>query len=66
LLVWIYVDSGGREAGRSPDFPNREAAEAWLTGSWEELHDQGVEEVILHDREAGEPVYRMGLGEERA
>jgi hypothetical protein len=56
---WRYLDGAGYEVGRSPSFPDRDAAEAWLRGAWEELLGSGVAEVELE--EDGGVTYRMGL-----
>ncbi len=31
--------------------------------TWSDLHERGVEEVVLVDERRGERVYRMGLSE---
>jgi hypothetical protein len=56
---WRYLDGAGLDVGRSPTFPDRDAAEAWLRGAWEGLLDSGVAEVELE--EDGAVTYRMGL-----
>jgi hypothetical protein len=63
VFVWTYYDRTGRHVGRSPEFVDRAEAEAWLTRSWEDMHDGGVEEVELLDQDSAAAVYRMGLGE---
>lgn len=61
MLVWRYLDEAGREIGTSERFDDRTGAESWLSEAWTDLHDDGVEEVVLFDDEQGEPLYRMGL-----
>ena len=39
-------------------------AEEWMNDSWQDLRDNGVHEVALHDHARGRRVYRMGLGAE--
>jgi hypothetical protein len=56
---WRYLDRSGHEVGRSPTFPDPDAAEAWLRGAWEGLLGSGVAEVELE--EDGVVTYRMGL-----
>lgn len=50
--------------GGSHDFADTESAEEWLSTAWRDLHESGVEEVALHDRDRGRRMYRMGLGQE--
>ena len=38
---------GGERSYRSPDFPTQAEAEAWLTESYEDLVDDGLDEVTL-------------------
>jgi len=59
---WDYLDAGGRTMGRSEPFAERSAAEDWMGQAWEELAEQGVQEVELRDEKTGRTVYRMGLG----
>jgi hypothetical protein len=61
VFTWRYLDASGEETGRSESFPDRDAAEAWMGGAWEELLEVGYEEVALHDEERDRRVYRMGL-----
>lgn len=61
---WTYLDEAGEEVGRSPQFPDAESAEDWIGVSWQDLHGNGVEEVVLYDRDRGRSLYRMGLGAE--
>jgi hypothetical protein len=63
-FVWEYLGAGGRAAGRSELFRERQAAEDWMGGAWEELLARGVEEVALVDLDRDRRVYRMGLREE--
>ena len=62
-FTWAYLDEAGEEVGRSEGFADREAAEAWMGQSWQDLLDRGVEQVALEDDERGSRVYRMGLRE---
>lgn len=62
VFDWAYLDAHGNELGRSPRFPDAGSAEEWLSTSWADLLEMGVEEVRLHDHEAGRSLYRMGLG----
>ena len=64
MFGWSFLDASGEEVGRSPRFPDAETAEAWIGGSWRDLKERGVEEVVLHDDERGDRVYRMGLDAE--
>lgn len=61
MFDWAYLDGAGAELGRSPGFDDPEAAEEWIGGSWQDLADMGVEEVVLYDRSRDRRVYRMGL-----
>jgi hypothetical protein len=61
-FLWVLFDSAGGEAGRSEEFADREAAEAWLSERWRDLRESGVEEVAL--RGDGGERYRMSLGED--
>jgi hypothetical protein len=60
-FVWVMLDSVGGAVGRSGEFVDAEAAEAWLAGSWADLLGTGVESVALHDGTAER--YRMSLRE---
>jgi hypothetical protein len=64
MFGWTYLDQAGQEMGRSPHFPDTEAAEDWIGTSWRDLHENGVEEVVLFDHVRSRKVYRMGLGAE--
>jgi hypothetical protein len=68
VFVWRYLDARGTESGASDRFEDRDAAEAWLSGSWEELLEGGVEAVELVEGDAGsdEVRYRMELRPEDA
>ena len=55
------IDAAGGDAGRSEEFADRGAAEAWLGEHWADLLESGVEEVGLS--EDGLEVYRMSLRE---
>jgi len=64
VFDWAYLDAEGNELGRSARFEDPDAAEEWISVSWQDLVANGVEEVILFDRARGRHVYRMGLGAE--
>jgi hypothetical protein len=63
VFSWRYLDEAGEERGRSDPFPDRDAAEAWMGATWQELLEAGHEEVVLRDDERDATVYRMGLRE---
>ncbi len=63
MFAWRFLDHGGSEVGASERFPDRESAESWMGETWSDLHERGVEEVVLVDERRGERVYRMGLSE---
>jgi hypothetical protein len=62
MFDWAYLDANGAELGRSERFDDPDAAEEWLSVSWRDLAEMGVEEVALFDRARDRHVYRMGLG----
>jgi hypothetical protein len=64
MFAWTYLDAAGEEVGSSPRFDDAEEAEDWIGSSWPELHENGVEAVVLFDQERGRKLYRMGLGAE--
>lgn len=64
MFAWTYLDQAGEEVGRSPRFPDAEAAEDWIGTSWRDLLENGIEAVVLFDQDRGRKVYRMGLGAE--
>jgi hypothetical protein len=64
MFVWRYLDHEGQEVGSSERFDDRDEAEAWIGVAWSDLHDTGIEEVVLFDEERGEALYRMGLAQE--
>ena len=64
MFGWSFLDASGEEIGRSPRFPDAEAAEEWIGNSWRDLRDSGIEEVVLYDHERDDRVYRMGLDAE--
>jgi hypothetical protein len=66
MFAWRYLDNEGEELGASDSFQDRDAAEAWISVAWSDLHDNGIEEVILIDLDRGDVLYRMGLAEEPA
>jgi hypothetical protein len=59
--IWVLLDGAGSETGRSEEFDDREAAEAWIEERWPVLAASGVLLVALH--EDGAESYRMSLGE---
>jgi len=63
VFDWTYLDAQGNELGRSEGFPDAGDAEAWLSTSWPDLAEMGVEEVVLYDRLRDVRLYRMGLGQ---
>jgi hypothetical protein len=64
MFGWTYLDGSGEEVGVSRRFPDAAAAEDWIGASWQDLLENGVEEVELHDEARGRRIYRMGLGQE--
>ena len=64
VFDWAYLDAEGNELGRSSRFADPDAAEEWISVSWQDLMANGVEEVELYDQVRGRHVYRMGLGAE--
>src|SRR5712691_9515615 len=49
MFAWRFLDHGGSEVGASERFPDRESAESWMGETWSDLHERGVEEVVLVD-----------------
>jgi hypothetical protein len=66
MFTWHYLDESGAELGTSHGFPDQATAEAWMGDAWSDLHERGVEDVVLMDEERGRRIYRMGLAEEPA
>jgi hypothetical protein len=64
VFAWTYLDESGEEVGRSPRFPDAEAAEDWIGTSWRDLAENGIEAVVLFDHDRDRKIYRMGLGGE--
>jgi hypothetical protein len=60
-MFWSYLDQAGQELGRSPRFPDAEAAEVWIGTCGRDLHESGVDEVVLYEAVGGRRLYRMGL-----
>ena len=60
-FFWTLFDKSGGAAGRSEEFADRDAAEAWLGERWPDLRESGVEEVALNDGDV--ETYRMSLRE---
>ena len=63
-FTWTYFDASGQDVGRSAGFADADAAEDWIGTSWQDLLENGVEEVVLLDQTRDRKVYRMGLGAE--
>ena len=61
MFEWTYVDGTGEEVGRSERFADAEAAEDWIGRCWQDLLENGVEEVVLFDHARSKRLYRMGL-----
>jgi hypothetical protein len=64
VFEFTYLDTEGNELGRSARFEDHEAAEAWISISWQDLVANGVEDVVLFDHARDRHVYRMGLNAE--
>lgn len=64
MFRWTYLDGNGQEVGISARFADADAAEDWMSNCWQDLLENGVEEVVLFDQERGRRMYRMGLGAE--
>lgn len=62
MFGWSFLDSNGEEIGRSQQFADPESAEAWIGASWLDLLENGIQEVVLFDRQRDQRLYRMGLG----
>ena len=63
MVRWRYLQEDGAPAGESAWFEGRSAAESWLSGTWQDLLDQGVATVAMVDR-ADVEAYRMRLTDE--
>jgi hypothetical protein len=61
LLSWTFRDASGAVTGSSPDFADQDAAESWLSASWPELLERGIDEVALVERGSDHELYRMSL-----
>ncbi|MDQ3662387.1 MAG: hypothetical protein M3454_15290 [Actinomycetota bacterium] len=57
--TWVLVDESGQELRSIEAFGSQRDAEAWLTGTWESLAEEGASSVRLVT--AGEVVYEMKL-----
>lgn len=58
---WRYQDTQGRDTtGPDVEFTDQTEAEQWLSGSWSDLLDSGVEQVTLL-RSESEVYGPMGL-----
>lgn len=64
VFQWAYLDGEGNELGRSSRFEDADAAEEWISISWQDLAANGVQDVVLFDHVRDRHVYRMGLGAE--
>ena len=64
MFAWTYLDQTGEEIGSSPHFDDTDAAEEWISSSWPDLFENGIEAVVLFDQGRGRTVYRMGLSAE--
>ena len=60
--TWILVDEAGGELRAVQAFGSQPEAEAWLTGTWESLAEEGAASARLVA--AGEMVYEMKLNPE--
>ncbi len=61
MFTWTYIDGNGEEVGGSQHFADPDAAEDWMGNCWQDLLDNGIEEVVLFDHGRGQRMYRMGL-----
>lgn len=50
--MWCWKNSEGSAEKVSPSFSSRQDAEAFMTTSWEDLLDSGVQAVSLYHDEA--------------
>lgn len=64
MFGWAYIDGSGEEVGTSRRFSDAESAEDWMGTCWQDLFQNGVEEVVLLDHDRGRRMYRMGLDAE--
>lgn len=48
-FTWQYENSAGETVGTSEEFDQRGEAESWIGTSFEDLLDDGVEQVRLLD-----------------
>lgn len=64
MIRWRYLDAAGAPAGSSDEFHDSDEAESWLSASWSDLREQGVESVELVDQNDGAVLYRMALTED--
>ncbi len=61
MYGWKYLNSEGQEVGHSHRFEESEEAEAWIGDTWNDLLENGIEEVVLVDHSRDRTLYRMGL-----
>lgn len=64
MFGWTYLDGAGEEVGTSRRFADAQTAEDWIGAAWQDLVENGVDEVELYDHARGRRIYRMGLGQE--
>jgi hypothetical protein len=63
---WVLLDEEGRELRAVESFGSQKEAEAWLTGVWESLAQEGaacVRLVACDEASGDEVVYEMKLSE---
>jgi hypothetical protein len=63
MIRWRYLDASGAPTGASDEFHDSDGAESWLTASWAELRERGIQSVELIDDNDGSVLYRMELTE---
>jgi hypothetical protein len=63
MIRWRYLDATGAKTGASDEFHDSDEAESWLTASWAELRERGIQSVELVDDNDGSVLYRMELTE---
>ncbi|TMK81705.1 MAG: hypothetical protein E6G47_02690 [Actinobacteria bacterium] len=63
MIRWRYLDATGAQTGASDEFHDSDEAESWLTASWAELRERGIQSVELVDDNDGSVLYRMELAE---
>jgi len=63
MIRWRYLDASGTSTGSSDEFHDSDEAESWLSASWAELRERGIQSVELIDDNDGSVLYRMELTE---